>query len=141
MNDPTPGQPASLSVNGDALQPLLDDAARAVEKPAVNARFAWDGAHLSALRTSQDGRALDQQTARDVLSVQLLAGARTIQLPMTTVPPAVTSDDGGAGLGVRELIEQSGRRVITLDHGRITDEKVATPPRAPRSEALFGIGG
>src|SRR5437660_1735182 len=25
----------------------------------------------------------------------------------------------------RELIEQSGRRVITLDHGRITDEKVA----------------
>jgi len=41
----------------------------------------------------------------------------------------------------RELIEQSGRRVITLDHGRITDEKVATPPRAPRSEPLFGIGG
>jgi len=41
----------------------------------------------------------------------------------------------------RELIEQSGRRVITLDHGRITDEKVATPPRTPRVESIFGIGG
>src|ERR1700694_4695455 len=27
----------------------------------------------------------------------------------------------------RELIEQSGRRVITLDHGRITDEKAPVP--------------
>ena len=41
----------------------------------------------------------------------------------------------------RELIEQSGRRVITLDHGRITDEKVAVPQRAPRAESIFGIGG
>jgi cell division transport system ATP-binding protein len=41
----------------------------------------------------------------------------------------------------RELIEQSGRRVVTLDHGRITDERAATPPRAPRTEPLFGIGG
>jgi len=41
----------------------------------------------------------------------------------------------------RELIERSGRRVITLDHGRITDEKVAAPQRAARVEPLFGIGG
>jgi cell division transport system ATP-binding protein len=41
----------------------------------------------------------------------------------------------------RELIERSGRRVITLDHGRITDEKAATQQRAPRTEPLFGIGG
>ena len=41
----------------------------------------------------------------------------------------------------RELIEQSGRRVITLDHGRITDEKAPVPQRTPRVEPLFGIGG
>jgi cell division transport system ATP-binding protein len=41
----------------------------------------------------------------------------------------------------RELIERSGRRVITLDHGRITDEKAPVPQRAPRTEPLFGIGG
>src|SRR5216684_4461588 len=41
----------------------------------------------------------------------------------------------------RELIERSGRRVITPDHGRITDEKAPVPQRAPRTESIFGIGG
>jgi cell division transport system ATP-binding protein len=38
----------------------------------------------------------------------------------------------------RDLIRDSGRRVITLDHGRIVEEKLPTPER-PRSEGLFGI--
>lgn len=38
----------------------------------------------------------------------------------------------------RELIRQSGRRVITLDHGRLAEEKVATPePPAARNDSLF----
>jgi cell division transport system ATP-binding protein len=40
----------------------------------------------------------------------------------------------------RELIQRSGRRVIALDHGRITDEKPAAPERAARAGGLFGIG-
>ena len=39
----------------------------------------------------------------------------------------------------RELIRNSGRRVITLDHGRVTDEKIATPERPARPDSLFGI--
>jgi cell division transport system ATP-binding protein len=39
----------------------------------------------------------------------------------------------------RELIRNSGRRVITLDHGRVTEEKIAAPERAPRPDSLFGI--
>ena len=39
----------------------------------------------------------------------------------------------------RELIRSSGRRVITLDHGRVTDEKIATPERPARPDSLFGI--
>ena len=39
----------------------------------------------------------------------------------------------------RELIRNSGRRVITLDHGRVTEEKIAAPERAARPDALFGI--
>ena len=39
----------------------------------------------------------------------------------------------------RELIRNSGRRVIALDHGRVTEEKIATPERAARAESLFGI--
>ena len=41
----------------------------------------------------------------------------------------------------RGLIERSGRRVITLDHGSISDEKAAAPAAAPRDQGIFGIGG
>src|ERR1041385_915953 len=40
----------------------------------------------------------------------------------------------------RELIQRSGRRVIALDRGRITDEKPAAPERAARAGGPFGIG-
>src|ERR1044071_3906837 len=40
----------------------------------------------------------------------------------------------------REVIQRSGRRVIALDHGRITDEKPAAPERAARAGGLSGIG-
>jgi cell division transport system ATP-binding protein len=41
----------------------------------------------------------------------------------------------------RELIHQSGRRVISLEHGRIADEKPrVVETRAPREAGLFGIG-
>lgn len=39
----------------------------------------------------------------------------------------------------RDLIRNSGRRVITLDHGRVTEEKIAATERASRSDSLFGI--
>ncbi len=40
----------------------------------------------------------------------------------------------------RDLIRESGRRVITLEHGRITDEKVSVGERAPaRTDSVFGL--
>jgi len=39
----------------------------------------------------------------------------------------------------RDLIRASGRRVISLDHGRITEEKIPTPERQARGDALFGL--
>ena len=40
----------------------------------------------------------------------------------------------------RELIRESGRRIITLDHGRIVDEKPQRSERpATRTEGVFGI--
>ncbi len=41
----------------------------------------------------------------------------------------------------RGLIERSGRRVITLDHGSISEEKAAAPEITPRDQGIFGIGG
>src|SRR6185295_17653547 len=39
----------------------------------------------------------------------------------------------------RDLIRASGRRVMSLDHGRIADEKISTPERPTRAEGVFGI--
>ena len=41
----------------------------------------------------------------------------------------------------RELIRTSGRRAITLEHGRITEEKLSRPERVVVREGVFGIGG
>jgi vancomycin resistance protein YoaR len=106
LNDATAGQPASVSVNTDALQSVLDDAAKAVNQPASNARFSWDGKKLNVLRESQPGQTLDEDKARDILSAQILAAAHTIDLPVTTAAPAVTSADASK-LNMHELIEQS----------------------------------
>ncbi len=40
----------------------------------------------------------------------------------------------------RELIKDRGRRVISLDHGRVVDEKLPVPERpVSRGETLFGL--
>ena len=41
----------------------------------------------------------------------------------------------------RDLIRTSGRRVITLEHGRIGDEKARVHEPRIQREGLFGIGG
>jgi cell division transport system ATP-binding protein len=41
----------------------------------------------------------------------------------------------------RELIRASGRRVITLEQGRIGDERARVVEHRERREGLFGIGG
>jgi len=107
LDQPGATSPARVRVNDDAVQPLLDAATHAVERTPVNARFTWDGARLSVLRSSRDGRGLDEAAAHDLLVNQILAGERSIDLPVTAVAPAVSSDDGGAHLGIRELIERS----------------------------------
>jgi cell division transport system ATP-binding protein len=38
----------------------------------------------------------------------------------------------------RDLIRSTGRRVVSLDHGRIVDEKISTPERR-KQEGVFGI--
>ena len=40
----------------------------------------------------------------------------------------------------RDLIRSSGRRVITLEKGRLVEEKMHTLERSARGESLFGIG-
>lgn len=40
----------------------------------------------------------------------------------------------------RNLIRDTGRRIITLENGQLSDERPAAPERPPRPDAVFGIG-
>jgi cell division transport system ATP-binding protein len=40
----------------------------------------------------------------------------------------------------RDLIRDTGRRIITLENGQLSEERPAVPERPPRPDAVFGIG-
>jgi vancomycin resistance protein YoaR len=98
---------ASVDINTDAVQAFVGRVAADVNQAPVDARFAFDGAKLTPIRQSKAGSGLDQQAASDAIDQQIASGEHTIRLPITTLKPAVISDDGGASLGIRDLIDES----------------------------------
>jgi vancomycin resistance protein YoaR len=71
----------------------------------VDARFDWNGGDLRVIRPSADGRELDENTTRGLLTNALTGGGRTVALPVATVAPAVSSAQPEA-LGIHELIDK-----------------------------------
>jgi vancomycin resistance protein YoaR len=98
---------ASVSVNEESVQPLLDEAAKAVAQQPSNARLTWNGTKLTVVRPSKEGRALDQPVAAELLARELLAGTRDIALPVVVVKPPVPADEALAKLDSPALIEES----------------------------------
>jgi vancomycin resistance protein YoaR len=108
LNMPTSaGGVATVTIKADAEQPLLDEAAHAVERRPINARMTWNGSRLGVTRPSTDGRSLDRAAASELLGREILAGTRAIQLPVMTVKPDVPADEAAASLGQPVLIEES----------------------------------
>ncbi len=107
LNMPQGTGTATVTLKDEALEPLLDEAAKAVAQQPANARLTWNGTRLTVTRASKDGRALDAAAARELLSQELLAGTREIALPVTVVKPAVPADEALAKLDSPALIEES----------------------------------
>jgi vancomycin resistance protein YoaR len=105
--DPTTSTSAAVTLRDEPLQALIQTIATQTDRDAQDARFAWAGAgQLSLLRASQDGQALDQQAALDQLKAHILAGDRSLDLPVQVVHPAVATEDASK-LGIRELLGES----------------------------------
>jgi len=98
---------AAVRINREPIETIVAEMAREIDRAPVDARFTWDGSRLTPIREGRDGRQLDASPAVDLIADQILSGARKVDLPIATVRPAVPSDDGGASLGIRELIDQS----------------------------------
>jgi vancomycin resistance protein YoaR len=106
LNLPAGAGTASVTLQEDAIQPVLEEAGRSVAQQPANARLTWNGAKLTVTRQSKDGRDLDPGAA-EVLTRELLAGARDIALPVVVVKPDVPADEALAKLDAPALIEES----------------------------------
>jgi vancomycin resistance protein YoaR len=101
-----PGQPATIAVDDQKLQALVKRLAHDVDQRVQNARFQFNNGNLTVLRAAKEGREVDQPTAAALIKTKLLAGERTVELPVAAVQPAITSDHPEA-LGIVERIDSS----------------------------------
>jgi vancomycin resistance protein YoaR len=106
-----PNSPAAVTLNSDPVQAVIDRAAVQVLQDAQDARFSLSGGVLAPIRESHPGRALDQTAATQALGAQILAGATSVDLPVTTVPPAISTDDASK-LYVGDLIDESSTSFV-----------------------------
>ena len=85
--------PASVELNDEPLQALVQRAAKDIDQEPRDARFTLSNGQLNVLRQSVDGRAVNQSASVDLLKSRIEAGERTVALPVEVVRPAVASAD------------------------------------------------
>ena len=101
-----PASPATVNINDEPLRALVEKIAQDIDQEPREARFALSDAQLTLIRPSQDGRALDRPAASDLLASKILAGERTLELPVVPVRPGIASDEASK-LGTPQLIDES----------------------------------
>lgn len=100
-----PGQPASVSIDDKPLRALASKIADSVNQDVQEARFQFNGGDLKPLRPSKDGRVLDEAATVEGIKAKLLAGDRSLALPIAVTKPAVSSENPAA-LGIVEPIDK-----------------------------------
>ncbi len=100
-----PGDPAVVTLDDKPLQAWAAKVAKDVDQPVQDARFAFNGGNLKVLRPSKQGRTVDQAALVKAVHDALMAGDKTVDLPVATVDPTVSSDDPQS-LGITELIDR-----------------------------------
>ena len=101
-----PTSSASVDIHVEPLQALTQTMAAQIDRDAQDARFNLDNGRLSLLRPSRDGQALNRQAAVDRMKAAIVAGQRSVELPVDVVHPAVSGEDASK-LAVREVIGES----------------------------------
>jgi vancomycin resistance protein YoaR len=98
------GEPVKVVLDEWPARAFIGRLAKAIDKPASEARFAWNGGKPKPIREGTSGRALDQDAAFKAFERALTAGERSVELPIKTVDPKITTGDAEAFNGAA-LIE------------------------------------
>lgn len=94
------------------ITPLIDQAglrnalipmSEALREEGTLPRVNWNDGHLEIFQPGLPGRGLDAALALEAVNVALRGGPRTIELPMTAIPPPVT-EANLASLGITDLV-------------------------------------
>ncbi len=100
------GQKATVTIDDQKLQDLVRKAAREIDQQVQEPRFAFNGGNLTVIKPSREGRTLDQPATVALIKAKLLGAERTAEIPVSAVPPSISSENPAA-LGIVERIETS----------------------------------
>ena len=106
LNPAAPTSPASVELQAEPLQAIVERAGQAIDQEPTDARFRLSNGQLSVLRASHEGRGVNLQGAMDLLRSSIETGQRSVALPIDVVRPAVAAE-AASTLGIRELIDES----------------------------------
>jgi vancomycin resistance protein YoaR len=99
------GQPATVKLDDAPIAGWSSRVAKDLDQTVQDARFQFNGGNLKVLRASRQGRSLDQKATVQMVHAALLAGERTVNLPVEVVEPSVSSENPQS-LGITELIDR-----------------------------------
>jgi len=105
------------------LQPLADP----LRKPAINARFNFNGKtkQIELSAPSQAARDLDVQASLAAIDKALAAGQHSVALVFKVTPPQVGDDATAAKLGINELVSQQSTYFVGSSAERVHNITVA----------------
>jgi vancomycin resistance protein YoaR len=114
-------------LNREALRPMIEKLAPAVERQVQDALFTFDDASaaLVNLAPSRAGRALNVNATLDAIAAALNSDQRNVSLVVDTVQPTVNSNVTAQQLGITRLITEATTYFKGSTAARLTNVKVA----------------
>ncbi len=112
----------TLSVTLDPVQisALTQEISSVVERPPVDAEFRFDDATgtLVPIANSVPGQTLDLTATLSLIETAVNSDQRVVPLPITSVPPSLSTEDGPQ-LGIVELIGEGTTRFAGSSASRV----------------------
>ncbi len=123
--DPGAAKHYDIQFQDDNLKAMIADWADEIDMAPQNARVAWNGGNLKALKESQDGVKVNQDKAVAAVKAALqTSDKRNVELPVDISKPKVSSKDL-ASLGIKELMGTGNTSFAGSTQERATNIKVA----------------
>ncbi len=113
-------------VDTDALVSIVEDWAKQVYRPPLDARFDFDPkrGQLIELSPSANGYELDVEATVAAIENAILTGEKQVELPVRLVKPDVASEDAPS-FGIKELVARGTTKFAGSSKARVKNIEVA----------------